>query len=228
MPDRLPGEKEGRALARKPDHSRLPPAEDSRDGRGDGSDPSNFFGARIQRHIDVDEIDRQILQFLRDDARQSVRALARAIGMSPGAVSERVARLERDGVISGYHADVNPAALGYDMLAIIGLRVAHGPPLRTTLERLTEIPEVERVIVVTGAWDLLVHARIRDQNHLTTLLFDRIWQLAGFQHSETMMMLHERTGPRVRFLNDGSGGNDGRQRSAPTGDHPRINRRPRP
>jgi len=114
--------------------------------------------------------------------------------MSPGSISERITRLERDGVLVGYHARIDASAIGFGMLAIVGLRASQSS-LSEAVEKLSAIDEVEMVYVVTGAWDLIVHVRVRDHHHLSEVLFDRLWATAGFQQSETMIILHQRFGP---------------------------------
>jgi DNA-binding Lrp family transcriptional regulator len=153
----------------------------------------DFFGETVRSVVQTDDIDLRILSLLREDARLSARGVAREIQMSAGAVSERISRLERGGVIAGYRTQINQAALGYGLLAIVGLRTAHGPSLLQILKRTEKIPEVEAIYVVTGQWDLMVHLRVRDQHHLGEVLFGRICKTAGFQHSETMVTLHEKT-----------------------------------
>jgi DNA-binding Lrp family transcriptional regulator len=137
----------------------------------------------------LDEVDQQIVTLLAADARLSARAVAREIEMSPGAVSERVARLEAGGVIQGYHADINPAALGVGMLVLIGLRTQQGSSLAKTIDTLLSIPEITSVHVVSGQWDMVVVAQVRDHHHLRALVLDRVWSLSAFRHSETMLVL---------------------------------------
>src|SRR5438034_2584546 len=73
----------------------------------------------------VDDTDRRLLTELQDDARLSLAELGRRVGLSSPAVAERLKRLERDGVIAGYRANVNPRALGY-MLGV-AIRIRPGP-----------------------------------------------------------------------------------------------------
>ncbi len=121
----------------------------------------------------------------------SSRAIGREIGMSPGSVSERIYRLEREGVILGYQAQIDQAALGLGMVAIVGLRTTQ-PTLQDAIEALSAVDEVEVVYVITGAWDLIAVVRVRDHNHLSEVLFDRIWRSEGFVQSETMLVMHQR------------------------------------
>ena len=147
------------------------------------------------RPPDLDETDRQILLLLAGNARQSVREIARRIQMSPGAVADRVARLEERGIIRGYHTRIDPAALGYGLEAVVALQTEQGPSMEATLDRLMTIPEIEAAQVVTGPWDLIVRVRVRDHQHLRSVVFDKIWPIPGFRHSETMISYETRERP---------------------------------
>jgi DNA-binding Lrp family transcriptional regulator len=159
----------------------------------------NRFGDPIRQAVDLDDTDRRILRILGRNARLSSRAIAREIGMSPGSISDRIGRLEREGVIRGYRAQIDPSTFGLGMAAIVGLRSTQAA-LSHFLGMLAAIEEVETVYVVTGSWDLMVVVRVRDHNHLSEVLFDRIWKVPGFQQSETMVVMHERqrTAARAR------------------------------
>jgi Lrp/AsnC family leucine-responsive transcriptional regulator len=97
----------------------------------------------------LDDVNRAILTELQRDARLSMAELGRRINLSAPAVAERVQRLERDGVIRGYHADVDPAKLGYTVAAVV--RVA---PAARQLEKIREVaretPEVVECHRITG------------------------------------------------------------------------------
>ena len=137
----------------------------------------------------IDDVDIELLRLLHGDARMSARALARAIGMSPNAVSERLERLQSAGVIRGFHIDIDPAALGLPLEVLIGMQISQGRPLSETVEALLAIPEVTAVQLVTGHWDLILTLRLRDQEHLLETLQDRVWKVPEFQHGETLMSL---------------------------------------
>src|SRR6266542_2201138 len=137
----------------------------------------------------LDEQDLAILRLLVGDARMSQRRLAREVGMSAPAVAERVARLERAGVIRGYRADVERAALGYDLVVYIGVVAVQGADQPQVVSALRSMREVEDVHVVTGPKDLLVRLRVRDHEHLREVLFDRLWSLGGVERTETYISL---------------------------------------
>lgn len=144
----------------------------------------------------LDPVDVTILALLVDNARMSVRAIAREVHMSVGAISERIGRLEERGVITGYHASINPGAVGHGMFVIIGLQTDQGPVLERELEMFLDISEVLAVHTVTGRWDLVLEVRVRDTEHLRSVVLEQIWKVPGFRHSETMIALQtvSRTG----------------------------------
>jgi DNA-binding Lrp family transcriptional regulator len=137
----------------------------------------------------LDDIDRQIIELLAEDCRRSHRELARAIKMSPGALSQRVERLERAGVVRGYHAAIDASQLGLRMTVILGLEVDQGQTAIQTMEDLFAIAEVRSVSLITGKWDFVVELQVRDQAHLRETLLEHVWQVSGFRHSETMIVL---------------------------------------
>ncbi len=140
----------------------------------------------------LDELDRQIIDALRADARLSARAIGRRLGVAAGTVGQRVARLEQTGVIRGYTAIVEPASVGRPLGFVVGLQIAQGTPLDGILAELTAIPEIDEVLVVTGRWDLMVIGRVADPAQLNELLTKGLWQSPSFRHSETMVVVDER------------------------------------
>jgi Lrp/AsnC family leucine-responsive transcriptional regulator len=117
----------------------------------------------------IDAISQAILSELQTDGRVSFRELGERVGLSAPAVTERVRRLERDGVITGYSATVNPASLGASILAIVRI---HSPGVNaaaidTLAESLPEIIECNRV---TGSESHVARAWCRDLAHLDELI----------------------------------------------------------
>jgi DNA-binding Lrp family transcriptional regulator len=138
---------------------------------------------------EVDELDLALLRALAVDARQSQRALARAIEMSPPAVADRLARLERAGVIRGYRADIDWAALGFPVVVYLAVTAGPGMDLSEIIQAIRALPEAQDMSVVTGGLDLLVRLRVRDHEHLRELLLTKIFQINGVQRTETFLSL---------------------------------------
>jgi DNA-binding Lrp family transcriptional regulator len=115
----------------------------------------------------VDEIDRRILGLLVEDARMPNNALAEAVGIAPSTCLSRVRALRERGVIRGYHADVDPAAFGRPIQAMIAVRLqshARGH-ISEFAQRVAELPEVLNVFFLAGAVDFYVHiAAVNTEN----------------------------------------------------------------
>lgn len=113
----------------------------------------------------LDEPNRLLLAELQLDARLSLAELGRRVGLSSPAVAERLQRLERDGVIAGYAAQVAPRAVGFPLTAIIRIRPAPGQ-LRNVAELTPQIEEVVECDRITGEDCFIMRAHLRDVNHL--------------------------------------------------------------
>src|SRR5499433_3556459 len=138
---------------------------------------------------DLDDLDLALLRALAQDARQSQRALARRIEMSPPAVADRLARLERSGAIRGYRVDIDWAALGYPVVVYLAVTAGPGMDLSEIIRAIRAMPEAQDMSVVTGGLDLLVRLRVRDHAHLRELLLAEIFQIKGVQRTETFLSL---------------------------------------
>ena len=139
--------------------------------------------------VDVDDLDLALLRALASDARQSQRALARKMEISAQAVADRLARLERNGVIRGYRSEVDWAALGYPVVVYLAVTAGPGTDLGETIRIVRALPEAEEMSVVTGGLDLLVRLRVRDHAHLRELLLAEIFQIKGVQRTKTFLSL---------------------------------------
>ena len=138
---------------------------------------------------EVDDLDLALLRALATDARQSQRGLARKIEMSPPAVADRLARLERSGAIRGYRVDIDWAALGFPVVVYLAVTAGPGMDLSEIITAIRALPEAEAMSMVTGSLDLLVRLRVRDHAHLRELLLAKIFQINGVQRTETFLSL---------------------------------------
>jgi Lrp/AsnC family transcriptional regulator, leucine-responsive regulatory protein len=117
----------------------------------------------------LDDVNRRLLQELQSEGRIGMAELGRRIGMSAPAVAERVQRLERAGVIAGYHAEIDPARLGFPVAAIVRIRPAPGQ-LRRIPEVARETPEVVECYRITGEDCFLIKLYLRAIDELEELL----------------------------------------------------------
>ena len=138
--------------------------------------------------MDLDDTDRAILRILQEDARTPFSEIARRIDMSSATVHDRVGRMEEAGVIKGYHATVDPKAVGYGTSALVGLTVEQGHE-EQTLEQLRELDGVQEVHLTTGEWDVVLRVYAHDTDDLRKLMFEHIAAMDGFSRSQTMVIL---------------------------------------
>ena len=117
----------------------------------------------------LDATNLRLLSELQRDARISQAELGRRVGLSAPAVAERLARLERDGTIAGYRADVNPRALGFTLAAIIRMRPAPRQ-IPTVAGIARDTPEVVECHRVTGEDCFYMRVHVRDVEHLEEVI----------------------------------------------------------
>jgi Lrp/AsnC family leucine-responsive transcriptional regulator len=139
----------------------------------------------------LDALDRRILELLQRDGRMSAAALGREVGLSASAVSERLRRLEQERVITGYHAAVDPAALGYALGVVIRSRPAPRQ-LAAVAELAQRTPEVVACHRVTGDDCFVMLAHVRDVTHLEEVIDG----FAAFGQTTTAVMQSSPVAPR--------------------------------
>jgi len=126
--------------------------------------------------VELDRIDRLLIEALQNDARASNKELAAKVGLAPSSTLGRVRRLVELGVIRGVHADIDPEALGIGLQAFVVIRLGHHS--RDTVAafhaHLRALPEVVASWYIGGIDDFLVQVGVRDTRHLQDLLMDAI------------------------------------------------------
>jgi len=138
----------------------------------------------------IDETDRRILALLQDNARMAQTEVAKAVGLAPSAVLERVRKLEARGAIRGYVALVDPHIIDQRMLAFVAVRTSSvGDEERIVAERLAAIPEVLEVHFVAGEDCLLLKMRARDAEHVGDLLRNQVGTVPGVRSTRTTIVL---------------------------------------
>src|SRR6266851_1412460 len=137
----------------------------------------------------IDTTDASILNILKKNARTSNAEIARQVGLAPSAVFERIRKLEERDVIRGYHASVNPKAVGLGQLAFTFVRSNDRPGGVGTAARLAEIPEVLEVHHVAGEDCFLVKVRAADAEALGRLLRERFGKITTITSTRTTIVL---------------------------------------
>lgn len=117
----------------------------------------------------LDDTDRQIIDLLLDDCRQSLRTIAADIGLSAPAIRDRILRLEDIGVIEAFSVRLNARALGFSLEAVLAVEPLPGK-LRAVEQVLYELPEVVECVVVTGEDCFVARLVLKDVSDLDRLL----------------------------------------------------------
>lgn len=136
----------------------------------------------------MDDIDRDLLAALQRDAQQPYAALAATVGLSTGAVHERVRKLREQGIIRRTTVDVDPAAVGRGVLAFVMVEANAWMGDRSTHEALAALPEVEEAYVVAGPASVLVKIRVGAPEQLQASL-RRLFQVEGVTGTRTIVVL---------------------------------------
>lgn len=137
--------------------------------------------------IELDENDLGLLRLLQNNARLTNKALAEALGLAPSTTLVRRRQLEQAGVLRGYHAEVDPAALGMGLEALITVRLRQHtePDVASFREYVLGLPEVLRLYHVAGANDFLVHIGVGDTQHLREFAMGALTTRPEVAHLET-------------------------------------------
>ncbi|MEP6900455.1 MAG: Lrp/AsnC family transcriptional regulator [Actinomycetota bacterium] len=135
----------------------------------------------------INEIDKQILNIIQTDARISNVEIARQVGLAPSAVLERVKKLEERGVIKGFEAKLDPVQLDFGLTAFVAVRT-HDCCAETD-KFLAEIPEVLEVHDVAGEDSYLLKVRVKNTEHLSRLLRERLKNVPNVASTKTTIVL---------------------------------------
>lgn len=140
----------------------------------------------------IDELDRKILNIITKNARIPFKDVAAECGVSRAAIHQRVQRLIDAGVITGSGYTVNPKTLGYNISTYIGIKLEKGSLYKEVVPALEKIPEVVACHFTLGPYTLLIRLFAKNDEHLMSLLNNKIQEIPGVVSTETLMSLEER------------------------------------
>jgi Lrp/AsnC family leucine-responsive transcriptional regulator len=149
----------------------------------------------------VDGVDRQLVEALRSNARATYAELARLVGLSAPAVHERVGKLEAAGVLTGYRATVDPAALGLGVSALVGILQGDRGDSDKIYSALQEMPEVEDCWFVAGEETFVIKVRVPDIASLEQVI-GALNRIRGVARTRTTVVLSTRFEGRAGPLPD--------------------------
>lgn len=147
----------------------------------------------------LDETDRKILEALSADARISNARLAERVGVAPSTALQRVRQLRASGVLRGFHAEVDLAALGRPLQAMVAVRltVHNREQIETFTDNVRGLPGVLTVFHLAGATDYLVWLAAADAQDLREFVVEHLASDPAVAHAETSLIYEHRRGPGI-------------------------------
>ena len=147
----------------------------------------------------MDALDRQIIAALRANGRATYADLGRKVGLSASAVHERVGKLESSGVIVGYHAVVDPSAVGLGVTALIGISLSDAVDHEDVARRLRDLSEIEDCWFIAGDDSYMLKVRAPDVDGLEKII-RRLSGTEGVSRTRTTIVLSTKWENRVGEL----------------------------
>lgn len=142
---------------------------------------------------ELDRIDRRILKELQADGRITNSELAQRVGLAPTSMSDRLKRLLRQGFITGFGARLDPHMLGLDLLVFVEVSLDKTTPdiFETFATEVRRVPEVLECHMVSGGFDYLVKARLRDMTRYRAFLGEVLLSLPGVRETRSYPVIEE-------------------------------------
>jgi len=146
----------------------------------------------------VDDLDLKLLSELKKDGSISIPLLAKKLNINASVLYSRIKRLIKKKMIKKYTIDIDESQLGFGVKAYVGIN--RDPKFKAEIhENLLKIAEIDRIIEVTGRFDLMVGALAEDLEQLHSIVVDKIGKIDGIQNTETFVEL-ERTEKSPTYL----------------------------
>ena len=152
----------------------------------------------LRRYEPLDDTDLTLVRLLRDDARISNARLAEAAGIAPSTSLTRVRSLIDRGVVRGFHADLDPRALGLGLEALISINIRVGARkgIASFSDEMRRLPEVVQVFFLGGAEDFIIHVATRDTDHARQFVVDNLSAHPSVASTRTSLVFEHHT-PRL-------------------------------
>lgn len=137
----------------------------------------------------MDAIDRKILSIIQRESHLPHVELGKRVGLSVSAVNDRVRKLHRLGIVRAWTAEIDPAALGLNLLAFMQIEIDRPEHAASFLKAAGAIPEVLEIHHVTGDWNYLLKVRVTTTAALEDLITNRLKKIKGVARSNTTIVL---------------------------------------
>ncbi|HRI19878.1 MAG TPA: Lrp/AsnC ligand binding domain-containing protein [Panacibacter sp.] len=145
----------------------------------------------MSHKLNLDKLDFQIIQEMMENAEISYADLGKKLFVSGGTIHVRIKKLEECGVVKGTRLSVDLKALGYDVIAFIGIFLEKSSLYDTVAKELRKIPEIVRLNYTTGNYSMFAEIVCKDIQQLRYVLHDELQKIKGIERTETFISLDE-------------------------------------
>lgn len=142
-------------------------------------------------HYDIDNLDKQILAILMEDALLPFTEIAKKVFVSPGTIHVRYKKLVELGIITGSQINIDYTKLGFGITAFLGIYLEKSSMYDSVVKELRKIPEVIACNYTTGNYSMFATIICRDTDHLKEVLHDKLQSINGISRTETLISLEE-------------------------------------
>ncbi len=153
----------------------------------------------VNDSVELDGIDKTILNYLMKDAKKPILEIAKNIGITGAAVHQRLRKLEKSGLIEGSKMMLDARLLGYKTMAFVGVYLDKAVSNPQAVKQLSEIPEVIECHYTTGNWSIFLKILCRDNEHLMVVLNKNIQAIDGVSRTETFISLNQQIDRQINI-----------------------------
>lgn len=155
----------------------------------------------------LDNLDKQILKLIADDARIPFLEVARTCNVSGAAIHQRIQKLTSMGILKGSQFIIDPEKMGYETCAYIGLNLKNPEAFDDVVAELKRIPEVVECHYTTGNFDMFIKLYAINNHHLLNIIHDRLQPL-GLASSQTLISFHAAINRQLPIADIALGGDE--------------------
>ena len=141
--------------------------------------------------LNLDKLDLQIIQEMMGDAEISYADLGKKLFVSGGTIHVRIKKLEESGIVKGKKLSIDLKALGYDVIAFIGIYLEKSSLYDSVAKELKKIPQIVRLNYTTGNYSMFAEIVCKDIQQLRFVLHDELQKIKGIERTETFISLDE-------------------------------------
>jgi Lrp/AsnC family transcriptional regulator for asnA, asnC and gidA len=143
----------------------------------------------MENHLQIDSLDKKIIQLITKNARIPYLEVARECKVSGAAIHQRIQKLTNLGIITGSQFTIEPKKIGYKTCAYMGIFLDKASLYNEVLEELKKIPEITQCHFTTGNYSVFIKIYAMDNEHLKSILSDKIQLIPGISRTETFISL---------------------------------------